>query len=134
MTLNHYPDATTARDALPDTIETYLIARAARDDGRVLSAFTADAVVTDEGHDHAGREQIEAWLSGPASEYTYTTEFTSATTMEAGSCGTSGRPFPARVGPIGSRTVSRRVSPASTDCSRRCRSGTSNRMSTVAAR
>lgn len=49
----------------------------------MLDTFTADAVVIDEGHDHGGREQIEAWLTGPASEFTYTTEFKSAATAGA---------------------------------------------------
>ncbi|OZD10459.1 hypothetical protein CH275_00975 [Rhodococcus sp. 06-235-1A] len=54
----------------------------ARQGARALTVFTADAVVTDEGHDHSGRGEIEAWLTASVSEseYTYTTEFTGATT------------------------------------------------------
>ncbi|WP_128644815.1 nuclear transport factor 2 family protein [Rhodococcus sp. BS-15] len=54
----------------------------ARQGARALTLFTADAVVTDEGHDHSGRGEIEAWLTASVSEseYTYTTEFTGATT------------------------------------------------------
>ena len=83
MTLHRSPDASTAWDALPATIKTYLSAHAAGDNDGVLSTFTADAVVTDEGRDHVGREGIRAWLTGSASEYTYTTEFTSATAADA---------------------------------------------------
>ncbi|MDV3123516.1 nuclear transport factor 2 family protein [Mycobacterium sp. 21AC1] len=83
MTLHHSKDAPTTWDALPDTVTTYLTAHDNRENATVLSTFTADAVVTDEGHDHVGREQIEAWLNGPAGEFTYTTEFVGATTLDA---------------------------------------------------
>lgn len=82
MTPHHSLDAPTAWDALPETIKTYLTAHAAREGGRVLSAFATDAVVTDEGQDHVGRDAIEAWLTDSASEYTYTTEFVGATTVD----------------------------------------------------
>jgi hypothetical protein len=72
-----------AWDALPASIKTYLAANAAREDGRALETFSPDAVVTDEGHDHVGRRQIEAWLTGAASEYIVTTTFTSATVVDA---------------------------------------------------
>lgn len=83
MTLHHSTNASISWDALPETVRTYLAAHDNGDNDRVLATFTADAVVTDEGHDHAGREQIESWLNGPASEFTYTTEFTSATMIDA---------------------------------------------------
>ena len=84
MTLHHSPDAQTQWDELPETIKTYLTTRTARQGATVLAAFTADAVVTDEGHDHHGHQEINSWLTGSAAEYTYTTEFTSATTADAG--------------------------------------------------
>ncbi|OUC80569.1 nuclear transport factor 2 family protein [Gordonia lacunae] len=73
-------------DALPDTIKTFMTALDARKDDRALATFTADAVVTDEGRDHTGRDEIRAWLSASVSgsEYTYTTEFTGATTTATG--------------------------------------------------
>jgi ketosteroid isomerase-like protein len=83
MTVNDSQDAATSWDALPAPIKTYLTAHAGRESAKVLSAFTADAVVTDEGRDYRGREEINSWLDGPASEYTYTTEFTNATTADA---------------------------------------------------
>ncbi|OAN41824.1 nuclear transport factor 2 family protein [Mycolicibacterium iranicum] len=71
---------TTEWDALPDTIRTFLSALDARENDRALATFTADAVATDEGRDYDGTDAIGAWLANAASEYTYTTEFTGATT------------------------------------------------------
>ncbi|CAJ1587423.1 nuclear transport factor 2 family protein [[Mycobacterium] wendilense] len=65
--------------ALPPVITAYLAAQLARDATSALAAFTADAVVTDEGRTYRGRQQIAAWLGRAASEYTYTTEFTGST-------------------------------------------------------
>lgn len=83
MTIHHSRNAPTEWDALPEKIKAYLTSHATGEDATVLSAFSADAVVTDEGDDYSGHDQIEAWLTGPASEYTYTTEFISATTVDA---------------------------------------------------
>ncbi|WP_045197923.1 hypothetical protein [Rhodococcus sp. B7740] len=73
---------TTEWDGLPDNVKTFMTALDARQGVRALTVFTADAVVTDEGHDHSGLDEIEAWLTASVSEseYTYTTEFTGATT------------------------------------------------------
>ena len=75
---------TTEWDALPDNIKTFMTALDDREDQRALATFTTDAVVTDEGHDYTGRDAIGAWLTTSLSEYTYTTEFTGATTTDAG--------------------------------------------------
>jgi len=75
---------TTEWDALPDTIKTFMTALDARDSDRALATFTADAAVTDEGRDYTGRDEIGAWLAAAVSEYTYTTEFTGATTTDGG--------------------------------------------------
>lgn len=53
---------TTEWDALPDTIKTFMTALDAREDDRALGA----------------------WVTTAAAEYTYTTEFTGATTTDAG--------------------------------------------------
>jgi hypothetical protein len=71
---------TTDWDALPDTIKTFMTALTTPEDGRALATFTTDAVVTDEGRDYTGRDEIGAWLAASAGEYTYTSEFTGATT------------------------------------------------------
>jgi hypothetical protein len=73
---------TTEWDALPDTIRTFMTALDAREDDRALATFTTDAVVTDEGRDYTGGDEIGAWLIEAVSEYTYTTEFTGATTTD----------------------------------------------------
>jgi hypothetical protein len=74
---------TTDWDALPDTIKTFMTALTTPEDGRALATFTTDAVVTDEGRDYTGRDEIGAWLAASADEYTYTSEFTGATTTGA---------------------------------------------------
>ena len=38
--------------------------------------------MTDEGRDYTGRDEIGAWLTASAGEYTYTSEFTGATTTD----------------------------------------------------
>lgn len=73
---------TTTWDALPDTIKTFMTALEAREVDRALATLTADAVVTDEGRDYKGTEDIGAFIATAASEYTYTTEFTGATTTD----------------------------------------------------
>ena len=73
---------TTEWEALPDTIKTFMTALSTPEDGRARDTFTADAVVTDEGRDYTGRDEIGAWLTASAGEYTYTSEFTGATTTD----------------------------------------------------
>ena len=71
-------------DALPDTVRTFMTAVDAREVDQALATLTTDAVVTDEGHDYTGHDAIGSWIATAASEYTYTTEFTGATTTDAG--------------------------------------------------
>ena len=73
---------TTEWEALPDTVKTFMTALSTPEDGRAGATFTADAVVTDEGRDYTGRDEIGAWLTASAGEYTYTSEFTGATTTD----------------------------------------------------
>jgi len=75
---------TTEWETLPDTVRTFMTALDTRDAGRALGTLTPDAVVTDEGRDYTGTEEIGAWVATAASEYIYTTEFTGATTTDAG--------------------------------------------------
>ncbi|MET8368368.1 nuclear transport factor 2 family protein [Micromonospora profundi] len=65
-------------DELPAPIAAYLPAHQARDTETAISAFAADAEVTDEGRTHRGPDEIRFWLDNGASEYTYTTEFVGA--------------------------------------------------------
>lgn len=73
----------TTWNTLPAVVRTYLTAHRTRDVATALSTFTADAAVTDEGHTFRGREAIGNWLGNAGSEYTFTTEFTGATTTDA---------------------------------------------------
>ena len=54
----------------------------ARETDRALATLTPDAVVTDEGRDYTGHDDIGSWIATAASEYTYTTEITGATVLE----------------------------------------------------
>jgi hypothetical protein len=73
---------TTEWDALPDTIKTFMTALDNRGTDRALATLTADATVTDEGRDYTGHDDIGSWIATAASEYTYTTKFTGATTTD----------------------------------------------------
>nr|WP_241473959.1 nuclear transport factor 2 family protein [Mycolicibacterium neoaurum] len=75
---------TTEWDALPDPVKMFMTAHTTPEDGRAVATFTADAVVTDEGRDYAGRDEIGAWLAASAGEFTYTSEFVGATTTDDG--------------------------------------------------
>lgn len=65
-------------DELPEAITGYLAAHRARALDAAIAHYTADAVVTDEGHDYHGPDEIRVWLARSASEYTYTIEVTAA--------------------------------------------------------
>jgi ketosteroid isomerase-like protein len=67
-------ETATSWDELPATITTYLTAHRERDVATAVTAFTADAVVTDEGHTYRGRDDIREWLLNAASGFTFTTE------------------------------------------------------------
>ncbi|MBJ7383926.1 MAG: nuclear transport factor 2 family protein [Mycolicibacterium sp.] len=75
---------TTEWDGLPDSIKTFMTALDALEVNQALATLTADAVVTDEGHDYKGHDEIGGWLATAAGEYTYTSTFTGADTTEAG--------------------------------------------------
>lgn len=75
---------TTQWETLPDTVKTFMTALDAREVSQVLATLTADAVVTDEGHDYTGTDEIGTWVATAAAEYTYTTEFTGASATDAG--------------------------------------------------
>ena len=71
-----------APEELPVSITRYLTAHQARDLDTAVAGYTLDASVTDEGHTYQGSEQIRAWLSRSASEYTYTTELIAANKVD----------------------------------------------------
>jgi len=67
---------------LPDTITQYLKSHVARDVDTAMQWYAADAEVTDEGKTYHGRDEIRAWLSTAASEYTYTVELTATRQLD----------------------------------------------------
>ncbi|MDX1874579.1 nuclear transport factor 2 family protein [Mycolicibacterium sp. 120266] len=75
---------TTEWDALPDAVKTFMAALDVRDVGRALATLTPGAVVTDEGHDYTGHDEIGTWMATAATEYTYTTAFTGSTSTDVG--------------------------------------------------
>ena len=82
MTTHNTESPTITWNALPTVIRTYLTAHRDRDVATAISAFTADAEVTDEGHTIRGRDEIGTWLGSAGGEYTYTTTFTGAVTTD----------------------------------------------------
>ncbi|CAM5695997.1 hypothetical protein SMICM304S_07395 [Streptomyces microflavus] len=68
---------------LPTAISGYLVAHTARDTAAALATLAADAAVTDEGKTYRGHAEIGRWLTGAASEYTYTTELLGAQRTDA---------------------------------------------------
>ena len=78
MTHDNSGGIATSWAELPAAITTYLTAHTAGDAPAAVTAFTADAVVTDEGQTYRGGAAIRDWLGSAGSEYTFTTEFTGA--------------------------------------------------------
>jgi ketosteroid isomerase-like protein len=68
-------------DQLPEVITSYLKSHQARDLDAAIERYTDDASVTDEGRTYNGPDEIRAWLSRSASEFTYTTEMTGVTKL-----------------------------------------------------
>jgi len=68
---------------LPATITTYLTAHQARDVETALTAFTSDAVVHDDGHTYRGTTELRDWLGSAGAEYTFTTELTGVSQVDA---------------------------------------------------
>lgn len=63
---------------LPDTITKYLISHVTRNVPAAMRWYADDAEVTDDSKTYRGHDEIRAWLASAASEYSYTTELTSA--------------------------------------------------------
>ena len=61
-------------DGVPDVIRRYFVLDEGREIDSIVALFAEDATVTDEGETRHGTAQIRAWQTGPASQYTYTTE------------------------------------------------------------
>jgi hypothetical protein len=75
---------TTEWETLPETVKTFMTALDARAVDQVLATLSADAAVTDEGHDYTGHDEIGNWVATAAAEYTYTTAFTGSSSTDTG--------------------------------------------------
>ncbi len=65
-----------AIDNLPAIVRRYFELDAERDVDAILTLFSDDATVVDEGEAREGLEAIRGWRTGAASEYEYTTTIT----------------------------------------------------------
>jgi ketosteroid isomerase-like protein len=63
---------------LPATVRRYLAAHAARDADAAIRAFSASAVVIDQGQIFRGTDEILGFLRNAGAEFTYTTELIGA--------------------------------------------------------
>ncbi len=61
-------------EALPPPIERYFTGKNARDFAAAASAFSATAIVKDEGRSHEGPAAIRAWMEETAAKYNDRTE------------------------------------------------------------
>jgi ketosteroid isomerase-like protein len=68
---------------LPAVVDDYQQAHDRRDADAALAAFTADAVVRDDGHEYQGQDEIRDWLARASVEFTYTRTLTSAAPVDA---------------------------------------------------
>jgi ketosteroid isomerase-like protein len=74
---------------LPDVIRSFMAAHIARDADAAITAFTPDAVITDEGHSFRGTDEVHEFLRTAGSEFTYTRPrcwVPSAPTTSTGPC------------------------------------------------
>ena len=61
-------------ERVPDVIRRYFVLDAEREIDSIVALFSDDAMVVDEGETRHGTTAIRAWQTGPASQYTYTTD------------------------------------------------------------
>jgi SnoaL-like domain len=60
--------------AVPGVVRRYFALDAEREIDSIIALFSDDATVVDEGEARRGTDAIRAWQTGPASQYTYTTD------------------------------------------------------------
>jgi hypothetical protein len=63
---------------LPATVRGFLVAHAARDTDTAVRAFSAAAVVVDQGQTFRGTDEVLGFLRDAGAEFTYTTELIGA--------------------------------------------------------
>ena len=76
--MNDTANATHTGTEIPEIIRIYQDAHDRRDITTALTAFAADATVTDEGHQYHGTDEIRDWLTKTTTEYRYTRTLLSA--------------------------------------------------------
>lgn len=81
-TIDWSEGTSTSQNDLPAAITTYLDAHVRRDVAVAITTLTPDAAVTDEGRTYRGHDEIRDWLGRAGSEFTYTTRFIGATTVD----------------------------------------------------
>jgi uncharacterized protein (TIGR02246 family) len=64
---------------LPQPLAAYIQAANAHDTQALLGTFASDAVVTDEGHEYRGHEEIREWSHRTSQEYQATLDVTEVT-------------------------------------------------------
>src|ERR1700758_1675459 len=70
-------------ERVPDVIRRYFVLDAEREIDSIIALFTDDATVIDEGETRHGTTAIRAWQTGPASQYTYTTDVLASEALTA---------------------------------------------------
>ena len=78
-------------EAVPDVIRRYFLLDAEREIDSIIALFTDDATVIDEGQARHGTTAIRAWQTGPASQYTYTTDVLATDALTADRFAVTGR-------------------------------------------
>jgi hypothetical protein len=66
--------------SLPPAIETYFAADRGMDDTALIQVLAQEATVTDEGHQHTGRDEIRAWWLAAKAKYHHVAEPLGTTT------------------------------------------------------
>lgn len=78
-------------DEAPEVVRRYFEHDAKRDIAAIVALFAEDATVVDEGRTRHGTAEIQAWQTGPASTYTYTTEILGSERHGSNRCLVTGR-------------------------------------------
>jgi hypothetical protein len=68
---------------VPEVIRRYFALDADREIDSIAALFSDGATVVDEGETREGTTAIRAWQTGPASQYTYTTDVLGAVAVTA---------------------------------------------------
>ncbi|HEY0118957.1 MAG TPA: nuclear transport factor 2 family protein [Cellulomonas sp.] len=67
---------------VPSAVREYFTRMDSSDKAQAIDVFTPDARVQDDGHSYRGHAEILGWLTGAASEYTFTSTWLSAQATE----------------------------------------------------